>query len=246
MTICTINCSDVFFQKLTLWFLVNANCSVRRPTGTLWCGRRREAERPAWLLPATRCCCFSAPGLPCLAKGHWDEAYLGWDTGTYKVLILRLRHRDDKESHKLALSLLSMETASGILYMEAKIWFFSSSSRKSKHSLGAALSFVVQALHRDVEEDSLIYSSSTEKKDISKIQQFQTHQEVDVCIIEFFKQHYLMRTIFFQQMTWTTLQFSHSELLPFGRLATTICTESSWNVPVTPLIWHTFCTSTQT
>lgn len=126
------------FRSLPSWFLVNANRTARRLTVTFWCGRRREAERPTWLLPATWCWHFSALGLLCLAKGHWDEACLRWDAGTYKVLILHLRHRDDKEPHKLALSLLYMETASGI-YMEARIWLFTSSSQKSKHLLGAAL-----------------------------------------------------------------------------------------------------------
>lgn len=166
------------FRSLPSWFLVNAYRTARRLTVTFWCGRRREAERPTWLLPATWCWHFSALGLLCLAKGHWDEACLRWDAGTYKVLILHLRHRDDKEPHKLALSLLYMETASGI-YMEARIWLFTSSSQKSKHLLGAALSLVVQALHQDVEEDSLISSSSAKKNDISKRQEFQTQQEVD-------------------------------------------------------------------
>lgn len=143
------------FRSLPSWFLVNANCAARRLTVTFWCGRR-EAERPAWLLPVTWCWHFSALGLLCLDKGHWDEACLGWDAETHKVLILHLRHRDDKEPHRLALSLLYMETAPGI-YLEARIWF-TSSSQKSKHFLWAALSFVVQALHQDVEKDSYLLS----------------------------------------------------------------------------------------
>lgn len=241
---CTVNFSDVFFQKLTL--LIPGECQphsqkahrdilVRQEKGS----RKANVASSSNLVLALLC---SGPAVLGQGTLRWslpqvrrrdiqstDIAFKaqGWQ-GTPQIGLIPVIYgnclRDIHGSKNL------------VIYLFLP---------KIKAFAGSCTALVVQALLQDVEEDSLISSSSPKKNDISKRQEFQTQQEVDNYIIEFFKLYYLMRTICFQQMTWITLQFNHLELLPFGRLATMICTESLLHVSEMPLIWHTFCTSTQ-
>lgn len=115
--------------------------------------------------------------------------------------MLHLRHGDDKEPYKLFQSLFiyrnCLRDTCGSRHLTVYLFL-----PKSNDLLGVALSSVVQTLFQDVEEDSKSSSKSSaaEKNSISKRQELQTHQEVEVYIHEFLNLGCFRRTIFFRQM----------------------------------------------
>lgn len=115
--------------------------------------------------------------------------------------MLHLRHGDDKEPHKLSQSLFiyrnCLRDICGSRNLSVYLFL-----PKSNDLLGVALSFVAQTLFQDVEEDSKSSSksSSAEKNSISKRQELQTHQQVEIYIHEFLNLGCFRRTIFFRQM----------------------------------------------
>lgn len=102
----------------------------------------------------------SAMGLLCWAKGRCDEvSCLGPDAGMVRGItdegqMLYLRHRDDRESHKLALSLFIHRDCLGDIYGSKNLSIYLLLP-KLKYLWGVSLSFVVQALFQDEEEDSV-------------------------------------------------------------------------------------------
>lgn len=107
--------------------------------------------------------------------------------------MLHLRHGDDREPHKLTLYLfIHRDNLRDINGRRSLIYLLLS---KSKYLRGAALLFVSRHYSR-MRRKTLSTSPSVEKNYISKRQELQTHQEVDISIQDFC----FMRTIFFRPM----------------------------------------------
>lgn len=174
------------FRILFSQFLVN--CAAARLTIILCCGRMREAGRPTLLPPAAR-----SWSLLCCGHGTLLEWLVGWlrrDIWRLNVAFKAWRWQGTPQSGSTPV--YTQDSLRDIYGSRSLIYLLLS---KRKYLWGVALLFVSKHNSR-MRRKILSTCPSVEKNNISKRQELQTHQEVDIFIQDFC----FMRTIFFRPM----------------------------------------------